>query len=74
LSGRAKTLHFALGIAPSPATLRPPRESRGSFSGRPWHGQEIDGESGAIPERYRHCDPTPSNARGSQIASLKEIV
>ena len=25
-------------------------------SGRPSQGQEIDGEAGEIPARYRHCD------------------
>jgi hypothetical protein len=37
--------------------LLPPLSALGRLSlGSPSQGQEIDGEAGAIPARYRHCD------------------
>lgn len=35
-----------------------------------WMEQEIDGEAGVIPARYRHCDFLLATGGKSQIASL----
>lgn len=44
----------------------------GVSPGSPWHGQEIDGESGENPERSRHCMARIKNAVRARLPAWKD--
>jgi len=58
---------FRLVVAAASLDAPPASGEPAPSLGGPWHGQEIDGESGENPERYRHCmEGTGFNARPSE--------